>query len=87
MAGLEWYMLEERWLYHLPGGALLVANLNDGILDHLQVRRVGCSSFPRIGSISGAHLDSVLKELKFQQIAPLLHNRYFPYIELHTLPL
>merc|ERR1719397_1976656 len=39
-----------------PGGALLVPNLNDGILDHLQVGRVGCSSFPRIGSISSTHL-------------------------------
>ena len=68
-----------RYLHHLPGGALPdVANLHNGILDHLKVGRMRCGSFPRILTIA-AHLCDYLKRFDNSEynILSKIHARFF----------
>ena len=54
----------EPRLKSLPGGTLPdVANLNNGIFDHLQVGRMRRSSFPRVLITVPTHLCNYLKRL------------------------
>ena len=56
---------------YLPWWTLLVADLNDGILDHGQIWRVGRTSFNRVG-ISRTHIEEQQKYSEMEHNVTLL---------------